>query len=414
MKAEAIIEAFSSAGWDIFLPGEADLAFGWSGLQELFDGRDVTMLGGNLHCEGGPELPASAVVERGGRRVGVVGVVGGDYQGCEVGDPVEAARAGIAQMGEVDVTLALVHAPSEVAQAVAEAIEPDFLINGHTGTSMGSPRQRSAWWSLGAGSKGKRLGLLSLDWGDGGSGWEWSGGSSRVAGQLDRYTGRLETARGELEEARESGQPQAVVEQRETRVAFYAEQVERLRGELEAIVGEGAASNHFTHELRELGPEIADDPEIAGLVERAKESIAQAATGAVSASNHSSGPFAGSGACQGCHVEQYQQWLTTDHATAWDSLVEGGRELDGDCYSCHSTGAHHPAGPGSALEVGALKGVGCESCHGPARAHLLDPNGEIPIGLTAEVPVSRCRECHDGERDDGDFNEVEYLERVHH
>ena len=119
----------------------------------------------------------------------------------------------------------------------------------------------------------------------------------------------------------------------------------------------------------------------------------------------------GSGACAGCHTEQYAQWQTTPHAHAWQTLVDQKRHMDLDCFTCHVTGAFDPEGPQHPNQVGQLKNVGCESCHGPGRDHVGAPG---PGQMVVNPPESTCTQCHDGAQDGGRFDYATYLPKVVH
>ncbi len=410
IKARAQVESYAAHGWDVFVPGEGDFAIGTELFLELVDSVDVEVLAGNLSC-GERTFDGGAVIERSGSKVGVVGVVSGAYGDCEVGDPVASALQSIASMGEVDVTVAVVHGPSEVAAAVAMAITPDFLLNGHTGASADNPLSTDWGWSIGAGNKGKRLGLLELSLQDGGEGWSWSGGSDRIASQLDRYRERLESANSALESATDADRGRL-----ENRLEYYQEHVTTLESQLNSLIGGGEIMNSFTHTLLEMGESIGEDPATLELIAATQVIIDQAASDASVEVRASTAPFAGSAACRGCHTAQWEQWNSSDHAGAWNTLVDAGRQLDLACFECHVTGAHHPEGPTHPNNVGILTGVGCESCHGPRATHVgaaysgaLDEHRSVQ-----EVSLETCIQCHDGDRDDGDFDPATYMESVRH
>jgi hypothetical protein len=408
IKARAQVQSYAAHGWDVFVPGEADFSIGTDLFLELVDSVDVSILAGNLTC-GERSFEGGVVVERGGYRVGVVGVVSGSYGTCEVGDPIAAAVASAASLGEVDVTVAVVHGASEVSTEVAQAIAPDFLLNGHTGVSADNPSSSDWGWAIGAGNKGKRLGLLQLSWQDGGSGWAWAGGSDRIASQLDRYRERLDSANSALSSATE-----VEMGRLQNRVDYYREHVVTLESQLGSLLGDGEVMNSFSHTLLEMGESVGEDPATLELIATVQASIDEAAA-AVGVEARADSPFAGSAACRGCHTAQWEQWNATDHAGAWDTLVSAGRQLDLACFECHVTGAHHPEGPTHPNSVGALTGVGCESCHGPRAAHISAASVGAPLGSgVTEVSLETCVQCHDGDRDDGDFDPPTYMEAVRH
>ncbi|RKY00557.1 hypothetical protein DRP77_11305, partial [Candidatus Poribacteria bacterium] len=109
--------------------------------------------------------------------------------------------------------------------------------------------------------------------------------------------------------------------------------------------------------------------------------------------------YIGSEECRSCHQEEYESWVQTPHATAFNALLRRNRHFHPDCLRCHTTGYGYESG----YEVGVegnekLEGVGCESCHGPGRKHLLNPMKE---NIEGKVGESVCMSCHDEEHSPG-------------
>ena len=110
--------------------------------------------------------------------------------------------------------------------------------------------------------------------------------------------------------------------------------------------------------------------------------------------------MAGSQACKKCHQAQVAFYLQTDHARAWQTLVDKDQQYNPECLPCHVT---LPVYDGKRINDARLltsippqlHNVGCESCHGPARRHMQDPENAQP-DKPAEVT---CRGCHTKERD---------------
>jgi len=166
-----------------------------------------------------------------------------------------------------------------------------------------------------------------------------------------------------------------------------------------------------------LSDEIEDDPAIrqrlAAFYERvASDSTLQQAAKTIFADQpleqDPKNSYVGSQACQTCHTNEYKQWQTTMHATAFYTLLQVQRHFYPDCVSCHSTGFGYPSGYAIAQpEREPLQGVGCETCHGPGKLHVANP---IRENTRREVPAQMCAQCHNEEHHPG-FWEVAALLR---
>ncbi|MEE9115915.1 MAG: multiheme c-type cytochrome, partial [Thermoplasmata archaeon] len=69
------------------------------------------------------------------------------------------------------------------------------------------------------------------------------------------------------------------------------------------------------------------------------------ATSDLSADSHGTrapGDYQGPVTCQDCHSDQYSSWITSPHASAWNTLNTSGEKKEW-CESCHTTGANDTA-----------------------------------------------------------------------
>jgi 2',3'-cyclic-nucleotide 2'-phosphodiesterase (5'-nucleotidase family) len=110
--------------------------------------------------------------------------------------------------------------------------------------------------------------------------------------------------------------------------------------------------------------------------------------------------------CKRCHSQEYDQWLTTAHGKAFQTLERDHQSLNPACLKCHTTCYLDLPDDGSVAVQGFLRGVQCEACHGVGAEHARD-------GSYGAVSVATCLPCHD-ERNSPDFDFATYLSQVTH
>ena len=119
--------------------------------------------------------------------------------------------------------------------------------------------------------------------------------------------------------------------------------------------------------------------------------------------------FVGVNACKSCHFEQHEQWKTTSHASAFNTLLDARRHYQPECVVCHVTGMGHASGYMMGDLKHSLVNVQCEMCHGPGSNHIKNP-GNVRMIRTPKERL--CTTCHDAEH--SDFDVVSYYPRVSH
>jgi 2',3'-cyclic-nucleotide 2'-phosphodiesterase (5'-nucleotidase family) len=152
------------------------------------------------------------------------------------------------------------------------------------------------------------------------------------------------------------------------------------------------------NEMFVLGPEVPDKAEVAQLVKafedsfnektrkEEKEKAAQAET--AKSSEASPDHYLGMEACGRCHARQAEQWKTTRHAQAWQTLLDAKKQESVECVQCHSVGYKQPGGFATVGLTPALVNVQCESCHGMGTQH--EAFAKEPRKITAQT----CLPCH--------------------
>ena len=115
--------------------------------------------------------------------------------------------------------------------------------------------------------------------------------------------------------------------------------------------------------------------------------------------------YVGIHACQQCHPEQYQAFISrSPKAASSKGVTKLLSDLDPkereECYSCHTTGHNQPGGFKSFEETPEMANIGCESCHGPGYLHMA--SGGDPSRLVSPRPgQERCDDCHNPGKREG-------------
>jgi hypothetical protein len=406
LKAQTQAKLLAQQGMDAMVPGEGDLALGISEYVALT--QDMPVLAGNLVC-GEQTWPLTRVVKAGGQKVGIIGVTGEIHEDCTLSqDPIDAVKAGVEQLGSaVDVVLVIGHVGHSFADHAGAVPGVDFVLEGESGSARRNPiRKDEGAWQLGSGKRGKTLGVLTLSFVKGASGWMDQASAVGIEERLEQRSDRLEEAKEGLATCSEEDRGKY-----EARVDYFTQEVAEAEADLTAArASDGALSHLFLNKLVELEASIGEDAAVLAELEALTLAI-DSMPEQVASSPPRIGPYVGAESCRGCHTDAYTQWKTTPHAAAYTSLEKERKQLDNSCFGCHVTGAFHPEGPQYANEVGHLKNVGCESCHGPGKEHVAGPKAGQ---MTAEPREASCVQCHDGVQDNGDFDLESYWAKVVH
>lgn len=410
-KAQLIADSFAVAGIDAMGVGEGEMAWGLPWLKEIAAKDSLPYLTANLDCGGSTPFPGWKVVEKGGAKIGIVGLVGNSVkaEGCMVTRPETALQAAFDAMGPVDLRVVLstvaIEELSKALESTGGSLWVDVIVQGEgrKETKSAEALAGGGLW-VGAGSRDKKLGLLNLSLSGDGHKWRDSGALSEVAARKDTVTTRIQEAKQRKDASTDEKEQKRL----ETRIGFYEKELLQINTELETLTGVNGA-REARNAFMELGTDIADHAETAALVAAAKADVD--AMVMIKPAVKLNGPFVGAAACVTCHPAEASSWSITAHATAYNSLQSSNRTKDPSCFACHVTGAQHPDGPHDVMSVGGLENVGCEACHGPGRDHAAMPAQVKPIRTP---PLSTCTNCHDGAQDGGRFDEATYWAKIVH
>jgi hypothetical protein len=151
-----------------------------------------------------------------------------------------------------------------------------------------------------------------------------------------------------------------------------------------------------------LGPEVGEKAEIASIVKAFEDGfnekqrkIEREKQAEAAARDMEKNPdkFLGSEVCIRCHAAQGEQWKSTPHARAWQTLVDNHKDTNQECVQCHVVGFKQAGGFQSSSATPSMVNVQCESCHGMGTQH--EAFNTAPPKVTEAV----CVKCHNTDND---------------
>ena len=123
--------------------------------------------------------------------------------------------------------------------------------------------------------------------------------------------------------------------------------------------------------------------------------------------NPNAKPYYPSALCKTCHVKEYEDWRTTEHASAIATLTSEQRMIP-ECLKCHSEMFRRlervtvmPKGEG---------GVECATCHMGSLPHGLERKN---VTAKTKVDPKMCVECHDKQWSPK-YEEKSYVAKISH
>ncbi len=376
-KSHFVARMLGELGYDAIGVGEMDLNFGLASLVEDARLYRLPIVCANLQAKndslrvrtGGPEstaadrlgsaFPPYRIVTKAGARFGFLGLLSPatkthareatvESLTYVLGDPLEIAKTAVAELRpQCDVLVVLGHMDEEEARKLAEKVPGiDLVVLGHD-------------------PQGKSLGEL--------------------------------VTVGDTHLLRATAQGQYI-------------------GQLDMRLGDDHHIAEVWNRLHVLQASYPDDPDMAKKLDQfdvdnrmiQKELFAKEQMKA-SADDPFAARYLGVGACQSCHLEQFNVYTGTRHAHAYATLASEFVQRDTNCVGCHVTGYGDAGGfqgvrmRGSMVD---LVDVQCEACHGPGADHARD-------GSYRQKARESCVRCHTP-NDDPDFNFDEDWPKIAH
>ncbi|MDP6933239.1 MAG: multiheme c-type cytochrome, partial [Myxococcota bacterium] len=334
--------------------------------------------------DGAALLPASAVVERDGVRLGVIGLSAASMD-RSVREQVQmlpipqAIRRGLDELPEdLDLIVGLGSIDRQDAAALTEEHADLSMILLTSGQHFDDAEAQPSGHPLivEAPDRGRYVQLVRLNIG--------TSSNEPVILLPDSEKWReLSLLRGQLRAGRTSSQDALSVLEQEFR--------EVGAGRNLGMVETYPLGEHWD------GPATVDEP----IDQFKSDRLAMAVQTAARTQEDQSNPaYASSSACLTCHSSEFARWTLTGHTRAWQSIIQRGETENPECIGCHTTGYGEAGGWGelTRANIRKFKGIQCEACHGPLAGHP-----QNSAASPHPVQPSTCLPCHD-EANSPDFD----------
>lgn len=373
VRADAVLALARTAGLDAWAASPVDLLPG---------GLDLLRSEGALSANWAPPdapMAAATIVERGGVRVGFIGLAA-PATGVPSRAAVEAVNA--AKSSEADAWFVLSNADDATNVAVGEGVPGLAAVLATGGDRVDEPRVTSGAPIIETPGRGRYVTLVHV----------FLGSTPRALELVSRGIWKdvaMFRSGRSLVASTASGALAAEASRDHARLA------RRTRGRGLAFV-----------ETLPLGANLDGDTRTQAQLATFHAAILGSARAAVGTSVRDG--YATGSSCGGCHQDRLASWAFDGHARAVESLASRQATANPECIGCHTTGFGRPGGF-SELSVGAssaFRDVQCEACHGPMAGH--DGRGSVH---SAPVTEATCRGCHD-EANSPKFDYASYLSKI--
>ena len=397
-----------------------DLAAGTDFLVRLAKKNDLSLLSANLYedKENTPIFPPYRMIKAGNMTIGCIGLTGplsGNRQQHQyhVLPWQEVLPAVLKKIdNRADLIILLSSASPQTNREIAQKFKNIHIIfQAGQGGGNQPPLNINNTLLCRTASRGKSLGILKVDWG-GTKTW-----SSNDTDQLIKTQNRLDRLRWQIGRM-EKRHPQEELRNnlQYQRLVRGAAELERKLKKLTLQDDNAGTACRFHNTFIAVETSIPEDKEVKAIVDRTRrevniinrkeqQKLRQRWEKQRQSANSAQQPdpfadMAGSRICQKCHPIQVAFYLQTDHARAWQTLVNKDQQYNPDCISCHATLPNYEPDLTSQEALlttipPRLRGVGCETCHGPARQHSQDPESRVP----GKPDANTCLQCHTQKRD---------------
>ncbi len=363
------------------------------------------------------------VLQAGGAKVGVFGVIADDAFPITIADPVAAGKQAVQQLhaGGAQIVVALVQASNrrDAVKLVKDIGGIDLTIAGLGQNAPEpddveiEPSKVGDGWLVIPGNRGQVVSRIEVTL-HGPTPLVDAIGPASAAARIAKLDRDLAARDAELARfaADKTADQTFVAAKHKERAAIAAERDRLAKQPLVAP----ATGSYFTLDqiriAKGLACSVPAQDEVTAFYAAAGAANVKAAAGKpVPPPAKGKAHYVGQSSCGDCHDDEVKFWDKTVHAQAWKTLVDRGQQFDYDCIGCHVSGWQQPGGSNLAHNE-ELRNVGCETCHGPASIHVAKGGEETPLAIIKSPPENLCAtQCHTHEHSDT-FQHDAYLRDI--
>jgi hypothetical protein len=350
-QSHFLAEMTSSFGYDAIGLGEMDLNYGLDYLRDLIKEYGLPFVSANVRdsISGEPILPTHLIVERGGLRFAITSVLDPEL-------PIKTMSAQDPQLIVDDPVATL----RDLVPQLREQADTVILLS-HTGDK-------------------KAQDLLK----------EIDGIDVTVVGHAYRTFQNERVVSGSL---------------------FLSAVYEgRNIGRADLQLDQDGQVQAFTVNVKELGSDIEEDPDMLAKVEAFKKHLDEFRQSLRGAHKQTKGAatesYLGEHTCAKCHDDVWQVVSQSPHRKALLSLQTKGQSDNPECLVCHVVGYEFINGYDTQPPHNRLGNVQCEACHGYGTMHSRD-------GRMLTMARESCTTCHD-EKNSPNFDYTSYWHKIAH
>lgn len=410
VRAQAIIESYNIMGYDAVAIANRDLAAGIDFLQELSKEANFPLISANiLDPQDKPLFTPYITLKRNGLTITIIAVTG---PGMNNATPSPSKTFHIAPWQQIlptlvadlaaksDFLLVMSNLSREENKAISNSLpQINLIMQSGVLVSNMAPTMVNKTLITQTAKEGKYLGELTINWT---ASKTWQGKEQ----SLIKARQQKDQLLWQLKRLEKRGDPKQIYKDSPRTLARYTKLKEKIalldgtiaqQEEKEKSPGYQQPAT-FISNFHAIKMVINDDPKIRALLQKNKDLVNKLLLNR--GKIHQLRSYLGSNGCQKCHATIFNNWQTTPHARAFQTLVQKKQQHNVNCVFCHVTGLDENTAEITPTLPEDLRNVGCEQCHGPGLAHSQAPQTHA---LKTTFSANNCIPCHTQERDDN-FN----------